>query len=258
LRVGQGDAAAVRTPGGRWLLIDAGPANDRSDAGSRTVLPFLRRHGVRRLSGAIVSHAHADHLGGVGSVLRRVPAGTVLEPAVPVPDSLYLALLDVVETGGMQWLPARRGDRWVQDSVRFSVVHPDTTWPGWGEDLNEDSVVLLIEFGRFRALFMGDAGFPVEARLRGRIGRVHVLKAGHHGSRTATGTVWLEELRPEVVVTSVGLNRYGHPSPAMVDRVRASGAAMWRTDEDGTIEVRTDGSRVVVRGEKRTQEFAIP
>ena len=255
LRVGQGDACAIRTPGGRWILVDAGPASERSDAGARTVLPFLLRHGARSLSGVVVSHAHADHLGGVASVLRRLPASTVLEPAVPVSDSLYLAFLDEVEAGGARWLPARRGDAWSLDGVRFQVVHPDTTWPGWGEDLNEDSVVLLVEYGRFRALFTGDVGFPVEVRLRGRLGRVHVLKAGHHGSRTATGDRWLAELKPVIVVASVGQNRYGHPSPDMLGRVRASGAALWRTDDDGTVAVRTDGRRVVVRAEKRRQEF---
>ena len=255
LRVGQGDAGAIRTPAGRWILVDAGPASERSDAGARTVVPFLLRHGARSLSGVVVSPAHADHLGGVPSVLRRLPAATVLEPAVPVPDSLYLAFLDEVEAGGAQWLPARRGDAWSIDGVRFRVIHPDTTWPGWGEDLNEDSVVLLVEYGSFRALFTGDAGFPVEARLRGRLGRVHVLKAGHHGSRTATGERWLAELKPVIVVTSVGPNRYGHPSGAMLGRVRTSGAALWRTDDDGTVEIRTDGRRVVVRGDARRQEF---
>jgi competence protein ComEC len=190
-------------------------------------------------------------------VLRRLPASTVMEPAVPVPDSLYLAFLDQMDGAGNQWWPARRGDIWVLDRVRFSVVHPDTTWPGWGEDLNEDSVVLLVEYGSFRALFTGDAGFPVEARLRGRLGRVHVLKAGHHGSRTATGERWLNELRPVIVVTSVGQNRYGHPSPDMLERVRASGAALWRTDDDGTIEVRTDGKLVRVQGIGRKQEFIV-
>jgi competence protein ComEC len=190
-------------------------------------------------------------------VLRRVPAAGVLEPAVPVADSLYLAFLDQVESEGIPWIPARQGDTWTVDGVQFTVLHPDTTWRGWGEDLNEDSVVLLVQYGGFRALFTGDAGFPVEGRLRGRIGRVHVLKAGHHGSRTATGEAWLAELRPAIVVASVGLNNYGHPSPAMLQRVGASGAALWRTDEDGTVEVRTDGKRVVVKGHRRTQEFVI-
>jgi competence protein ComEC len=118
-------------------------------------------------------------------------------------------------------------------------------------------VVLLLEYGRFRALFTGDAGMPVEARLRGRIGKVDVLKAGHHGSRTATGDGWLAELDPTAVVVSVGVNRYGHPSPDALRRIAASGAELWRTDRDGTVEVRTDGSTVWMRGDGRRRSFTV-
>ncbi len=257
LRIGQGDAAAIRTPLGRWVLVDAGPAGVGRDAGRRVVAPFLARHGARSLAAVIVSHAHADHLGGVGSVLDRVPASGVIEPGWPVRDSLYLALLDRVEGTGAAWRPGRAGDTWQLDGVRFSVLHPDTTWSGWGEDLNEDSVVLLVEYGRFRAVFTGDAGTPVEGRLRGRVGKVDVLKAGHHGSRTATGAEWLRELDPRAVVVSAGINRYGHPSPEALRRIAASGADLWRTDRDGTIEARTDGSTVWMRGDGRRRTFSV-
>lgn len=257
LRVGQGDATAIRTPRGHWVLVDAGPAGDGRDAGRRIVAPFLARHGARALSAVVVSHAHADHLGGVGSVLGRLPASGVIEPAVPVRDSLYLALLDRVAGSGTAWRPGRRGDAWTLDGVRFTVLHPDTTWSGWGEDLNEDSVVLLVEFGGFRAVLTGDAGLPVEARLRGRVGRVDLLKAGHHGSRTATGAAWLAELAPRAVVVSVGVNRYGHPAPEALRRIAAGGAELWRTDRDGTVEVRTDGRQVRMTGEGRHRAFRV-
>jgi competence protein ComEC len=257
LRIGQGDAAAIRTPRGRWILVDAGPAGLARDAGRRIVAPFLLRHGARSLATVVVSHAHADHLGGLGSVLERVPAAGIIEPGLPVRDSIYLAMLDRIESSGTTWHPGRRGEWWTTDGTRFTIVHPDTTWPGWGEDLNEDSVVLLLEYGRFRALFTGDAGMPVEARLRGRIGKVDVLKAGHHGSRTATGDGWLAELDPTAVVVSVGVNRYGHPSPDALRRIAASGAELWRTDRDGTVEVRTDGSTVWMRGDGRRRSFTV-
>lgn len=257
LRIGQGDAAALRTPNGHWILVDAGPVGEGRDAGRRVVAPFLLRHGARTLSAVVVSHAHADHLGGVGSVLDRLSASGVIEPAVPVRDSLYLALLDRLAVSGVAWHPGRRGDAWTQDGVRFTILHPDTAWSGWGEDLNEDSVVLLVEYGGFRALLTGDAGRPVEARLRNRIGRVDVLKAGHHGSRTATGADWLRELSPRAVVVSVGVNRYGHPAPEALQRIAASGAELWRTDRDGTVEVRTDGRTVWMRGEGRSRKFDV-
>lgn len=257
LDVGQGDAAAIRTPGARWVLIDAGPASRARDAGERVVTPLLRRRQAGGVSTLIVSHAHLDHLGGAGNLLEGFEVAAVVEPAVPVADSLYLAFLDAVEGEGARWIPARRGDAWELDGVRFSVLHPDTTWPGWREDLNEDSIVLLVEYGRFRALFPGDAGFAVEARLRSLVGQVDLLKVGHHGSGGATGRDWLAELAPRAAVISVGPNRYGHPHAATLRRLSDAGVPVWRTDQDGTVEVWTDGKRVEIRGKKRKQDYVI-
>jgi len=187
LDVGQGDAIALRTPAGRWVLVDAGPANWRSDAGRRVVVPWLRRQGARRLELAIVTHAHADHLGGATAALEALDPPVVLEPGAMVGDPLYLDFLAAAGERGRRWVPARAGQRFVVDGVRLTVLHPDPHWPGWGLDLNEDSVVLLLEYGCFRAVLTGDAGLPVEARLRGRVGPVALLKVGHHGSRTASG-----------------------------------------------------------------------
>ncbi|HEX9754241.1 MAG TPA: DNA internalization-related competence protein ComEC/Rec2 [Gemmatimonadales bacterium] len=257
LDVGQGDAAAIRTPGARWVLIDAGPASETRDAGERVVTPLLRRRQARGVATLVVSHAHLDHLGGAGSLLEGFEVAAVVEPAVPVADSVYLAFLDAVEAEGARWVPARRGDAWELDGVRFSVLHPDTTWPGWREDLNEDSIVLLVEYGRFRALFPGDAGLPVEARLRNQVGQVDLLKVGHHGSGGATGRDWLAELAPRAAVISLGPNRYGHPHAATLRRLAEAGVPLWRTDQDGAVEVWTDGVRVEIRGRKRRQEYVI-
>jgi competence protein ComEC len=257
LAVGQGDAIAIRTPGGHWVLVDVGPAGEGRDAGRQVVAPFLRRHGVRRVALLLVSHGHADHLGGAGAILQRYQVDAAMEPGWPLRDSLYQGFLADLAAEEARWSPARAGDRWQLDGVRFSVLHPDTTWSGWGEDLNEDSVVLLVEFGGFRALLTGDAGLPVERRLRGRVGAVDLLKAGHHGSRTATGAGWLAELDPRAVVLSVGRNRYGHPAPAVLNQVASQGASLWRTDQDGTVQVNTDGCRVAVTAGRRTLDYRI-
>ncbi len=250
LDVGQGDAAVIRTPGGHWLLVDAGPRTPGFDAGRSVVVPFLRRHGVRLLDAIVVSHAHADHLGGVPSVLDRIPAGEVLEPALPTPDPLYTGFLAQLDEQGEPWIPARRGDRFEIDSVRFRVLHPDTLWSEWALDLNENSVVLLVEYRGFRAILSGDAGLPAESLLAGRVGHVNLLKVGHHGSRGATGLAWLRELRPQEAVISVGENRYGHPSPEALARLGDAGAEVWRTDRDGTIELRTDGTTMTIRSRR--------
>ncbi|MBK6421629.1 MAG: DNA internalization-related competence protein ComEC/Rec2 [Gemmatimonadetes bacterium] len=247
LDVGQGDAALLRTPHGQWILIDAGPRTERSDAGRRVVAPFLARHRAGGLALAVVSHAHADHLGGLPAVLDRFPVRQVLEPAELVADSLYVGLLDQLEAAGVPWQAARDGMRFEIDSVRFSLLHPDPAWQEWQADLNEDSAILLVEYGGFRALFPGDAGLVAEARLAGRVGRVDVLKLGHHGSRSASGDAWLSELAPRVAIISSGAgNRYGHPHPEVLARLARHGIGGWRTDQSGTIRVTTDGRSLTI------------
>ena len=257
LDVGQGDGAVLRTPGGHWIVVDAGPRSDRFDAGSRVVAPFLARRGVRRLSVVVVSHAHLDHIGGVEALLRRYPADLVLDPAAPVADPIYSGFLDALAAGGTAWQPARVGMGFTLDGVRFSVVHPDTAWREWGDDVNEDSIVLRVEYGAFTALFTGDAGLPTEAHLAGRIGPVDLLKVGHHGSRGATGDAWLRELDPRATVVSVGQNRYGHPSPEALARIGRSGADLWRTDDEGTITVTTDGISMTIRGKRGSVAYPV-
>ncbi|HEU5170255.1 MAG TPA: ComEC/Rec2 family competence protein, partial [Gemmatimonadales bacterium] len=257
LDVGQGDGAVIHTPGGHVVVVDAGPRTARGDAGRRVVAPFLTRHRARGVEALVVSHAHADHVGGAAAVLERFRAGVVVEPGAPFDDPAYTRFLDAVAAAGITWRPGRAGDRFAIDGVRFALLHPDTAWAGWGEDLNEDSVVLLVEYGAFRALFSGDAGLPVEQHLRGRVGRVSLLKVGHHGSRGATGDAWLDELRPQAAVVSVGANTYGHPSPEALARLRRRGVPIYRTDRDGVVSVTTDGVTMTVkaRGETASREL---
>lgn len=257
LDVGQGDAALLRTPGGRWILIDAGPRSEHGDAGRRVVVPFLASHGARALALAIVSHAHADHLGGVPSVLDRFRAGLVIEPGEQVADPLYYGFLDELASDAIRWHAGRTGEHFALDGVSFTVLHPDPAWSGWGEDVNEDSLVLLVEYGAFQALFAGDAGFSAEAEMRSRTRAVDFLKVGHHGSRGSTGDEWLDSLRPRAAVISVGQNRYGHPSPQTLRRLLRHRVEVWRTDRDGTVTVTTDGVRMTVQAREHRMTYDV-
>jgi competence protein ComEC len=258
LDVGQGDAAAVHTPAGHWVLIDGGPVGDGWDAGRRVVVPFLERQRAPGVALMLLSHAHADHLGGLASVIDRYPPGQVLDPAELVADPLYTGWLGELEARDVPWRAGRRGLTFELDSVRFTVLHPDTTWPGWQEDLNEDSMVLLLEYHGFRALFSGDAGLPAESWLAGRVGPVDLLKVGHHGSRSATGEAWLRELEPRVAVISSGAgNRYGHPHREVIDRLLAARISLWRTDQDGSVRVTVDSDGYTVEGKGREERFGV-
>jgi competence protein ComEC len=257
LDVGQGDGAVLRTPGGRWIVIDAGPAGERDDAGRRVVAPFLERQGVRALAAIVVSHAHADHLGGIPALVGRFPVGVVLEPGGPVPDPVYAAFLTELDRDGIPWHPARSGERFTLDGVEFTVLHPAADWAGWGEDVNEDSVVLLVRYGGFEALFTGDAGFAAEAVLRGKVRSVDLLKVGHHGSRGSTGEELLDSLRPLAAVISVGRNDYGHPAQETLARLGSRRVPVLRTDRDGTVSVTTDGTRMSVRTRDGQWQYSV-
>lgn len=257
LNVGQGDAALLETPRGHWVLIDAGPVDLRGNAGERVILPFLRRRGIRHLDAMILSHAHRDHVGGVADVLNGVTVDRVFEPGVLTAEPTYRDLLDQLLAAGVTWRPLRSGDRIEVDGVTLEVVHPTVGWNRWGEDLNEDSVVLVVRSGPFAAVFSGDAGLPVEEQIGRAIGPADVLKVGHHGSRGATGAPWLARLTPRVAVVSSGINRYGHPAPPTLERLSASGASVWRTDTEGTVTIDVGDSGMRVRGRGRATTFPI-
>jgi competence protein ComEC len=212
---------------------------------------------VRALAAVLISHAHADHMGGVPSLLRRFGVGLVVEPAAPVADQAYGALLAAIDSARVPWHPGRTGERFTLDGVRFTVLHPTPGWSEWGEDVNEDSLVLLVEYGGFEALFTGDAGFPAEAALDTSLrSPVDLLKIGHHGSRGSTGPELLDALRPLAAVISVGRNDYGHPAPETLARLESRRVPVLRTDQDGTVTVTTDGTTMWIRS--RRGEMTVP
>ena len=109
----------------------------------------------------------------------------------------------------------------------------------------------------FQALFSGDAGFPAETEMRGRVHAVDLLKVGHHGSRGSTGDEWLDSLRPRAAVISVGQNKYGHPAPETLGRLLKHHVEVWRTDRDGSVSVTTDGQRMTVEGGGRSKTYDV-
>jgi competence protein ComEC len=244
LDVGQGDAALLRTPAGRWVVIDGGPRTLSGDAGRRVVVPSLRRAQAGGVAVVVATHGDADHLGGIPAILEAFPPRLVLEPGEPLGRPLYLEFLAAVEASGAAYRAARAGDRIELDSVTLEVLSPDSALLALPLDVNEHGVVLRVSYGAVRLLFQADAGLPVEARLAGKAGAVELLKVGHHGSKSATSDAWLAELAPRTAVISVGRhNNYGHPAPAVLARLARHGIRILRTDQDGTITFTTEGQR---------------
>jgi competence protein ComEC len=115
----------------------------------------------------------------------------------------------------------------------------------------------LVEYRDFQALFAGDAGFPAELEMKGRVSAVDLLKVGHHGSRGSTGDEWLDSLKPKTAVISVGQNTYGHPAPETLDRLFRHEVQVWRTDRDGAVTVTTNGERMTLTAGGRSVTYDV-
>jgi beta-lactamase superfamily II metal-dependent hydrolase len=242
--VGQGDAALITTPEGRRILIDAGPRPD-------DVAALLASEGVDTLDLVIASHNHADHIGGMPEVLRRLVVRAYVENGLPHTTAIYARTLDAVEREpGLQYLVAT--DRTITlGSVTIRILPPSRM----DRSQNNNSVGALVEYGRFRALYTGDSEIPqLRAWLRtARIPRVTLVKVAHHGSANATMPEWARATAPAIALVSVGArNAYGHPSPGVEAVWAAMGAEIRRTDRQGTIEISaTADGRFTVSGTRR-------
>ncbi|MGQ0646241.1 MAG: DNA internalization-related competence protein ComEC/Rec2 [Gemmatimonadaceae bacterium] len=260
LDVGQGDALAIRSPRGRWLLVDAGGSWRSGDAGGSVVAPYLRRFGGDVVYLAM-SHPHADHVGGVRSLIGAAGVDTVWDTGFPGTSPAYREALDSVIAGQAAWRRVTAGDTVIFDGVTVSVLGPDRHWLERQHNPNEASLVLLVQFGEVRLLLMGDAESGEERWLLERLARgglrADVLKAGHHGSGTSSTPALLDAVRPRVALISVGAdNDYGHPSPDVLRALDARRIHVLRTDDEGTIMLSTDGVSIDIRSHDARWHFS--
>jgi competence protein ComEC len=256
--VGQGDAIAVRTTRGRWLLFDAGREWEGGDAGARDVLPYLTERGGT-LEAFVLSHPHADHVGGAASVIRALRPRWYFDPAYAGGTSTYRASLMAAQESGSRWRRAVPGDSLVVDEVVMTILAPAAGWADSLSDPNEASVVVRVRVGAVVFLMTGDAEAGEENWLVANSAaslRADVLKVAHYGSRTSTTPEFLAAVRPRLALISVGTgNMYRHPSPEIVRALAVSGVAMLRTDLSGAVVVRTNGRRIEVESQGERWEL---
>lgn len=253
LDVGQGDAIALRTPRGRWIVVDAGRRWRGGDAGRRMVIPYLRRRGGA-VALFVLSHPHDDHAGGASSVVRALRPQAWWEPAFVTASPGYREALAAVRAVGTTWHRVSPGQRFALDGVVLTVLAPDSAWTAAQDDANETSVVLRVDHGRTRFLLTGDAEREEEAWLLSHYRpdelAADVLKLGHHGSRTSSSAALLDVVAPRLAIASVGAgNRYGHPAPETLGALRQRGIPALRTDQHGTVVVRSNGRELSVETE---------
>jgi competence protein ComEC len=255
LDVGQGDAILLRTNAGHWILFDAGPAWRGGDAGRTTVLPYILRRGGS-LDAFVLSHPHTDHVGGAATVFAAMRPRAYWDAAFAGGSESYIASLAAARKQGIEWHRVHPGDSIRVDGVTVSFLAPDSAWTVGLKDPNLASTIAVVRYGVVRFLLVGDAERAEEdwllARHRDEL-RADVLKVGHHGSSTSSSDAFLDAVHPDLAVISVGAgNMYGHPSNDVLHALSRVGAEVLRTDEAGTVIVRTDGVRIEVeaKGDK--------
>ena len=251
LDVGQGDSVLLRFPRGSTMLVDAGGLVGSStfDIGDRVVAPVLRERGIRHLDYVVLTHGDPDHLGGAAAVVREFRPREVWE-GIPVPRFEPVTALRVQAEGvRAHWRNVYRGDRLSVDGVDIEARHPAPADWERQKVRNDDSVVLDVRWRDVSVLLTGDIGREVERTFGDESppALLRVLKAPHHGSLTSSSLEFLREIEPQIAVFSAGrANHFGHPAPAVLQRYRDVGAAIFRTDQDGAITLDTDGHSIDV------------
>ncbi|MFF0177118.1 ComEC/Rec2 family competence protein [Micromonospora profundi] len=243
--VGQGDALVLPVASGRAVVVDAGPEPGPVDA-------CLRRLRVREVSLLVVSHFHADHVGGVAGVFRGRRVAAVLTPPSTDPPGGRDAVHAAAAGGRAALLGTTAGARYPIGGVDLLVLGPPYPLTGTRSDPNNNSLILRATVAGVRILLPGDAETEEQHAVLTRVTpgqlRADVLKVAHHGSAYQDGG-FLDAVRPAVALVPVGVgNTYGHPNPGLLARLSKGGARVLRTDTDGDLAVvRAGGGVAVVR-----------
>ncbi|MCG8604817.1 DNA internalization-related competence protein ComEC/Rec2 [bacterium] len=247
--VGQGDAALLTFPDGRHALIDGGPRGMHSDAGEWVIAPYLKREGIDEIDVVVLSHADADHLGGLPYIFRHFRVHEVWDNGQANDTRLYGEYHALIDSLQIERRILKAGDYLADfEPVQIIVVHPSEKF--LREDIssiNDGSLSLKISYGETDFLFVGDIEERGETRIAqfGDLIDSEVLKVAHHGSATSSSMPVLKAANSRWAIISVGeFNKFGHPDLRVVTRLKRTGSEVLRTDHYGAVILRTDGINI--------------
>ena len=246
ISVGQGDAALVTSPSGKIVLIDGGPR----EAGP-TLTAALRARHATAIDLVVLTHRHEDHLGGLIPIVRTFDVRMFMDAPFRHDSAIYGTLLETLEARRVPVRQAER-DRTIDIGGGATITlltPPDPPIAHSRSDVNANSVIVRLDYRAVGVLFAADAEPQTERWLLTSGARLpaQVLKVAHHGGRYSSTAKFLRAVSPQAAVISVGVvNEYGHPTPEAIGRLERAHARVYRTDQDGTVTVETDGARIQV------------
>ncbi|MDI6783387.1 MAG: ComEC/Rec2 family competence protein [bacterium] len=248
LSIGQGDCTILKFPNDKTMLIDGG----EYVAGKRILVPYLRRQGIERLDTVVLTHPHNDHVGGLIEVLNNFSVGRVIDRKQEQYDQdYYPRFCQIIQQKKISVQSVVRGDNLlVYSGATIRFLNPVLgLLKTYRSEINNNSIVLQVIYGRVTTMFTGDIEQEAENDLVQTsipLGAT-ILKVPHHGSATASETSFLNEVEPQIAVISVGKNNwYNLPSPKTIDTLNQMMVQVYRTDQDGAIIIRTDGKTITV------------
>ncbi len=256
LDVGHGDSAFIRTPGGTTLLVDAGDKSDYLDMGKRVVTTWLLAHGIDEIDYMVITHADRDHIGGAISVMSQIDIGEVILWPKASTNVLELALLEACEAQGVPIRRVQTSESLAVAGATVSVIHPtpDTTIQG----VNNQSVVLQIDWPGLSVLMSGDIEVEAERELLPRLQPVDILKVPHHGSHTSSSTAFLDAASPRIAVVSTrASSRREAMGRDVIPRYKERAIALYRTDYLGGIQVRQRRDQLVVKSARSQRGYSL-
>lgn len=243
LDVGQGDAAVLQC-GGQTMMIDGGKAK-----ASSYIYSWLKKNQISYLDVMVATHTDADHIGGLPGALNYVKVGTAYCPVTSGTTKTFQSFVRYLKNQGKSITIPKAGDEFSLGGAQVRILGPTNPQA----EGNNSSIVLKVTFGDTSFLFTGDAEREEEQELleSGYDLESTVLKVGHHGSDTSTSYLFLRTVNPQYAVISVGAdNTYGHPTEAVLSRLRDADVKTCRTDLQGTITAVSDGKKVTFQTER--------
>ena len=250
LDVGQGDASYIKTPTGEDILIDGGPDSSILNELGK-VMPFSDRE----INLVILSHPHTDHLTGLLDVLTRYKIDEVWETGVEYPSATYDSWRAAVKSKQIPDTIVKAGDEKSFGDTKIKILSPLSPIENKTLDnLNNASIVSRLDYNKFSVLYTGDAEKEVQTKLLANPETelfATVLKVAHHGSSNGLAQDFLNAVRPAIAVISVGYdNKFSHPHTQTLNLLKGGAVRIYRTDQNGTIEISSNGENYWVNSLK--------